>query len=213
MWVLTNSGKRVDLFPPKPEQIDFNDIAEGLSKIVRFTGQGSLGLTVAEHSGKVSAALEGEGHSAYVQLWGLLHDAHEAYIGDISTPMKELLNSLMPLDNVKDIEIGFDNAIIDALGLRKLHDANRDQLGAVYDMDKMCGQLERGILLPENPDWPVEEWVQKLISGRGAHADITVMPPALAKAAFVTRYAQLKSKALREFTPSTNQKVAELCAI
>jgi hypothetical protein len=197
-WVLTNSGKRVDLLEPRPEQIDINDISHSLAHLVRFTGHGNLPLTVAEHSVRVSQLLENQGAPTYIQLWGLLHDAHEAYIGDISTPMKEALDSLGGKHTLGEFGSWFDEAVVTALGLEEIHEAHSGQFAQVHSADKMTGEFERGVILPDMSEWPIQEWVKKALGQRGK-APAAVMSPAQAKASFVTRYAQLRAKAFREF--------------
>jgi hypothetical protein len=67
-----------------PEDVDLRDIAHALSNLCRFTGHARRFYSVAEHSVHVSELLEGTG----LELAGLLHDASEAYIADVSTPVK-----------------------------------------------------------------------------------------------------------------------------
>lgn len=90
----TAHGLCFDLAEPDPEIIDIRDIAAHLSKINRFSGATRPdwpGYTVAEHSVLVMHYLETlyPGETA-LHLHGLLHDAHEAYTGDITSPMKNL---------------------------------------------------------------------------------------------------------------------------
>lgn len=85
-WMETWSGKRVDLLNPDPSQIDIRDIAHHLSILNRFTGATKVPYSVAQHSLYVSMLVP-----EHLQLHALLHDAHEAYTNDISTPLKECL--------------------------------------------------------------------------------------------------------------------------
>ena len=80
-WILTWSGKRFDLFEPTPEMIDPRDIAQALGTIARFNGHTKEHYTVAQHSVIVANLVPPE-H----QLAALLHDATEAYIGDMVRP-------------------------------------------------------------------------------------------------------------------------------
>lgn len=85
-WIGTNSGKRIDLDNPQPDQVCLEDIATGLSKLCRFNGQIKTFYSVAEHCLKVSAMVPEE-----YKLQAILHDASEAYICDIPTPLKRQL--------------------------------------------------------------------------------------------------------------------------
>ena len=62
--------------------------AHALSQQCRFSGHTIVPYSVAEHSVRVSELLDREGASRIVQLWGLLHDASEAYLVDIPSPLK-----------------------------------------------------------------------------------------------------------------------------
>ena len=82
--IRTFTGKLVDPFNPDPNTIDIIDIAHGLSNICRYGGQCSRFYSVAEHCCYVSdASPEGS------KLAALLHDASEAYIGDMIQPLKD----------------------------------------------------------------------------------------------------------------------------
>lgn len=82
----TVTGRLVDLRNPDADEIDISDIAHALASICRFTGQTGEFYSVAEHSVLVSREVPEE-----LALAALLHDAHEAYIGDISRGMKGAL--------------------------------------------------------------------------------------------------------------------------
>jgi hypothetical protein len=78
-----NSGRRVDLRTLEPSDILIEDIAHALSHICRFAGHVPKFYSVAQHSVIVATLLPAE-----LQLQGLLHDASEAYIGDVSHFLK-----------------------------------------------------------------------------------------------------------------------------
>jgi len=87
-WMITHTGKRFSLGidssnPTWSDQIDIDDIAHGLSMTCRFGGQCPAFYSVAQHSVIVSHQV----HPEY-QLAALLHDASEAYIGDMPSPFK-----------------------------------------------------------------------------------------------------------------------------
>lgn len=84
--ILTASGREFDFLNPQPEAISIFDIAYALSKICRFTGHTRQHYSVAQHSVLVSRLVLPE-HA----LAALLHDAAEAYIGDVAAPLKRLL--------------------------------------------------------------------------------------------------------------------------
>lgn len=93
--IYTASGKMFNLANPEPSQIDINDIAHSLSMQCRFAGHTPRFYSVAEHSLLVSDLLPDE-----LKLWGLLHDATEAYISDISSPVKNLIPEITHLEMI-----------------------------------------------------------------------------------------------------------------
>jgi|SRR6187549_2503943 len=84
-WILTHSGKKVDPFNPNPNDIVISDIIHALSNICRFSGHTRRFYSVAEHSIFVSQHVDEE-----FKLTALLHDAAEAYLLDVPTPIKQL---------------------------------------------------------------------------------------------------------------------------
>jgi uncharacterized protein len=72
------------LLAPTPDMVCIEDIAYALAHINRFTGHAGT-YSVAEHSIRVSYACDPED-----ALAGLLHDASEAYVGDLASPIKHL---------------------------------------------------------------------------------------------------------------------------
>lgn len=118
-WIQTYTGKKFDLLNPSLDAICIEDIAHALSNICRFTGHTDRFYSVAEHSVLVSRNVPSE-----FALEALMHDAAEAYIGDLSTPLKALL------PEYRDIEKGIWAAISNKFDLPyrlhdqvKLHDA------------------------------------------------------------------------------------------
>lgn len=88
-WMQTASGRAFDLLRPDVDQIDFRtDVAEALARIPRFTGHVSAGpYSVAQHCVMGADAVLKETGRADLAAAFLLHDAHEAYLGDIATPI------------------------------------------------------------------------------------------------------------------------------
>jgi len=88
-WCQTFTGKRFDYARTMPDMVDIEDIARALSMQCRFNGHVSEFYSVAQHSVHVAAHL---GHlPPKGRLQGLLHDATEAYIGDVVRPLKRLM--------------------------------------------------------------------------------------------------------------------------
>lgn len=86
-WLLTSGGHRFWPLDPRPQDIHIEDIAHGLSMLCRFCGQVKKFYSVGHHSVLVSRIVHPR-----AALAGLLHDASEAYLGDIIRPIKQHLD-------------------------------------------------------------------------------------------------------------------------
>lgn len=84
----TISGRFVDVMNPTPHEIEADDIAHGLALTCRYGGQIKSFYSVAEHSVLVHDLLGWMGVDSDLRLAGLLHDAAEAYLGDVVAPLK-----------------------------------------------------------------------------------------------------------------------------
>lgn len=82
-WTITYTGRRVDPKSLRPSDLSIRDIAHSLSQLCRFGGHCPPFYSVAEHSIHTSRLLPSE-----LALAGLLHDAAEAYLGDMVRPVK-----------------------------------------------------------------------------------------------------------------------------
>jgi len=87
-FIETYTGQRFMPLSPRVEDVVIADIAHALSNQCRFSGHTKEHYSVAEHSVRVARVLEARGYSPTSQLWGLLHDASEAYLVDLPTPLK-----------------------------------------------------------------------------------------------------------------------------
>lgn len=93
--VQTYTGKYVDILDPDPSQICIEDIAHSLSLINRFNGHSIVPYSVGRHSIEVSKHFT----DPKERLIGLMHDAAEAYMGDIPKPIKKDFRILIDPDN------------------------------------------------------------------------------------------------------------------
>lgn len=85
-WLQTHSGGRWYYLDPRPAEVVWRDIAQALGQVVRFAGHLSAPYSVAQHCVEVADMV-----SPDAQPYALLHDAHEAYLGDWPTPLKQAL--------------------------------------------------------------------------------------------------------------------------
>ena len=84
----TLKGRRFYPSDPQPGDFDLEEIAHALSMICRFGGQIRSFYSVGQHSVLVGRAVFGATGNHALALYGLLHDAAEAYIGDVVWPVK-----------------------------------------------------------------------------------------------------------------------------
>lgn len=145
-WILTHTGKRFDLLAPRAELISTIDIAHALSHVARFGGHTRHHYSVAQHSLLV-ASLVPPG----LQLTALLHDATEAYIGDLVRPLKALL------PDYSEIEHGIWLAICDRFNLDPVLPAS------IHQADMIALATERRDLMPDHAEpWPCLAGVEPL---------------------------------------------------
>ncbi len=141
-WKQTYTGKRVNLEDPQPNQICIEDIAHALSNLCRFNGHVNQFYSVAQHSVLVADLLEDR-----LKIYGLLHDAHEAYIGDIISPVKQLIG----LEEIKKLENQLDAAIHTGLGVKwPLSESDKFKIKKA-DIEALV--MEKSTLLDHNMDW------------------------------------------------------------
>ena len=88
MMTQTFTGHVFDPLDMKPIDVRLEDIVHGLSLTCRYNGQCREFYSVAQHSIHVANVLKMWGEPIAVQLAGMMHDAAEAYLGDVITPIK-----------------------------------------------------------------------------------------------------------------------------
>jgi len=162
------SGRYFDLLNPDPALINISDIAHSLSNLCRFTGHVVEYFSVAQHSVFVSQIVPKE-----YALEGLLHDAAEAYVGDMASPLKALL------PDYKTIECRVEEAIAKAFNI---------QIGlrCIKQADLVMLATERSELMPPSEDdWPCLEGIEPLT------LYIQPQQPYDACRAFLDRYYQI----------------------
>lgn len=98
-YITAASGQPLYFLNPDPETFTIEDIARSLSRTFRFANQSPKPYSVAQHSVIVARYVADRGGSRHDQLIALLHDAPEAFTGDITRPFKQLLG-----DNYRAVE-------------------------------------------------------------------------------------------------------------
>lgn len=171
-WIQTYTRRRFELFDPRADQVDIDDIAQALSQLCRFGGHTRRFYSVAEHSVHVSHLVAPE-H----QLEGLMHDAAEAYVQDLVRPLKLNLEPYRQVEHV--IMCAIANRFSFIFGSAAVHVADNAMLALERDHPLvMNGATEPWDGLPDPPTTIyIENW-----------------PPAEAKRRFLMRFAELTSR-------------------
>lgn len=178
-WIQTASGRSVDLLSPLPSDIDFVvDIAGPLARTARFAAQVRSGpYSVAQHSVIGARCILRDFGDRDLALRFLLHDAHEAYIGDWSRPLQIALGhaaskaaakflstgrareiaageaAAIVENALRSLKRGLDTAILSAASLKP---AGYLQERAVKEWDTRMLETERRIFLGSSTrawDW------------------------------------------------------------
>ena len=117
-YITTYSKIHFTPFNPQKEDISITDIAHALSLMARANGHFKHFYSVAQHS--INCALEAQamGREKKIQLACLLHDASEAYISDITRPVKKNLPAYL------EVESKLQNEIYQAFGIELTTEEN-----------------------------------------------------------------------------------------
>lgn len=108
-WIRVRSGTRVYFQDPQPDEIHLGDITWALGCVPRFAGHSRETYSVAQHSVLAYYVTRelldtwvpnaGHEHRTALLRTALLHDAPEAYLGDVVSPLKRLLVGYKEIEN------------------------------------------------------------------------------------------------------------------
>lgn len=172
--ILLFSGEYFDFEDPERSLFDIHDIARGLSHICRFAGQCSRFYSVAEHSVYVSQIVPIEHAFA-----GLMHDAAEAFVGDMAKPLKVMC------PDYSAIEKRVERAVLDRFGL------TLPLPPQVKEADIIMLATEQQQIMRNRDDWEYTRGRQV------AEIEIKCLDPDDAYRLFVERFRHLRGAAIR----------------
>ncbi|WP_315730161.1 MULTISPECIES: hypothetical protein [unclassified Bradyrhizobium] len=134
--IMLHSGAWFDFAAPQSSAFTAEDIAHGLAHICRYSGQCNRFYSVAEHSLLVSDIAKGFEYEA------LLHDAAEAFIGDITRPLKQML------PDFRRIEAEVQKAVLERFGIDGLMPPE------IKEADlRVLASEQRQIMPPGTDEW------------------------------------------------------------
>jgi hypothetical protein len=147
MWIECHSGTRFTPLNPQPQDVKLIDIAHHLSRLNRYNGAIKLEhYSVAEHSVVLALWLLKEYKDPFLAYQGLMHDATEAYIGDMVRPLKAFMPSFTEAEERLWI------AIVQSCPLLLTSGTTLDPL--VVEADHRILVDERAqVMNPSNNDW------------------------------------------------------------
>lgn len=168
--ILTSRGRYFDFVDMGRNKISIEEVAHSLSHICRFTGHVKTFYSVAQHSVWVSRIVPAQ-HA----LAGLLHDASEAFIGDVAAPLKQLL------PDYKAVEARVEAMVLGHFGLPAKLPAE------VKHADQVMLATERRDLMPATAD----AWEHQVQGIAPLDAVLTPWCAERARWMFLHRYAEL----------------------
>lgn len=172
-WIQTYPNNlKFDFLDPRPESISIEDIVWSLSMQPRYYGHVSTHYSIAQHCCHVHDYCEDP-----FRFEGLMHDACEAYVGDMVTPLKRLI------PEYQAIEKRISKVIASVFGLRE------DLPDHVKSVDARILKNERKALLGRSPE-PWAECIESLQPLPG----LKIIPwtPAHTRAEFMRRFSVYK---------------------
>lgn len=172
-YVSTFSGNRFYPLEPRIDRVAIEDIAHGLAYQCRFNGQTREFYSVAQHSLIVASLVPPQ-----LRLAALLHDAAEAYLGDMVKPLKVLLPEFAAIEDK-----------VTAL-IAEAFDIDFSDYAPIKRADLIALATEKRDLMPHS----VERWAY-LDDIRALPGPIEAMSPSLAKQAFLAEFARLDGQA------------------
>lgn len=148
--IVTSEGLVFDLSNPQPGSVNIHDIANHLSKLCRFTGATYNFYSVAEHSVFCAEICEMLGFREHA-FEALMHDACEAYVGDVSQPLK----TLMCAQSLNEFEPSFveEQARVDSV-VRKVFKLPNIETDVVTAADRLAFWCEFQSLV--SPDFCID---------------------------------------------------------
>ncbi len=207
IWTQTRFGKAFPLVNPDPALVDFKEIALTLAELPRYAGNFEKPISVAQHTLIALDACMAADGTALDRAYVLIHDAHEAYMGDITAPVAEALAAIagetgeahsraakwVVRNAIDGLKARLDAAIHTAAGL-PLPDPKRRERIRVADLAAL--QTERRDFLARSP----KPWSKMIEAAQPLKKTYRLRPPA--------DIAEDLHKLFKTYLPALQRKVA-----
>jgi hypothetical protein len=149
-WIQTYTGRKFWPLDPRPDDVCIEDIAHALALKCRYTGHCREFYSIAQHSVMVSHMVP-----AVDALWGLLHDAGEAYLPDVASPIKGRC-MVIPENVAVEFSVA-ERRILTAVAVH--FDLRYAMPSSIAAADLCCLERERRQLMGEPPEeWATAKW-------------------------------------------------------
>jgi len=162
-YIITYSGKKIDFLSIDTRQIDITDIAHGLSNECRYAGQTPHFYSVAEHSVLVSLWAQEKYDDPEITKVALLHDAAEAYIGDVTTPLKRLCPAFEMIEQRMGVNI------VTRFGLKMWIDEHQIKIAdrRIFELESFkFWEKHLNEFFPSGLPEPIQDWEREKIKIR-----------------------------------------------
>jgi 5'-deoxynucleotidase YfbR-like HD superfamily hydrolase len=177
-YLQTVSGRWVNPFDPEPDQLDAGDIARALANQCRFGGHSRVFYSVAQHAVIVSQLVEERGGGTEEAFAALMHDATEAYLGDMPHPIKHRSALGAAFRAAED----------------QLEQVIHERFRIKADVPEIK-HVDRALLATERRAFSAEEWHWPELDGvEPLDLELTAWLPDEAAEAFAQRYAELDAR-------------------
>ena len=179
-WIQTHTGKKFHFVSGPVTEVDIQDIATALSRVPRWAGHTTKFYSAAQHCVNTSLLVRERGGDNLEQKKAELHDAQEAYMCDLPSPLKRMIPRYKEIENKVWSKI------------------SRALLGKVHDIDGLVKECDITMLITEARDLfsfpPIDDWVAKCNRNNGNPPwEKTIVPcgPEKAKKLFLERWEEL----------------------
>lgn len=180
-WIITSTGRKFWPVQPRAEDVLIDDIAHALAQCARYAGHAPMFYSVAEHSIYVSRwVLECGLVIPRLRLFALLHDAAEAYLGDMTRPLKRRMPQYREVED-RVMACVWDRFGFTATEIDRFTAPTKIADGALLATERCQFFKDKHPIDWTPPGRPIDQY-------------IACMPWEIARAAFLERFYELGGK-------------------